>query len=218
MVTFSNDVDVLKYEPALFGELHLPWQVRAQGTGATLNGTTLTAPGADFTAAGIAAGGVIYLQSTDGALDGAYELVSIDSATQLTVSVLRSEASDAALAPRPASDISYRVSTFGPQAGEVAFQLTEYFGIQPGHPTSTVTAENIVDAEGLRRASVLGVIARVYAMWAGRTEGENFWTKSLHYQQLFEKARQRCRLSVDLGADGVADATQVGGAIRLVRD
>jgi len=218
MVTFSNDVDVLKYEPALFGELHLPWQVRAQGAGATLSGTTLTAPGADFTAARIAAGGVVYLQSADGALDGAYEIVAVDTATQLTVSVLRADACDAALALPAAGDVSYRISTFAPQAGEVAFQLTEYFGIQPGHPTSTVTVEKIVDAEGLRRASVLGVIARVYAMWAGRTEAGDLWTKSLHYQQLFEKARQRCRVSVDLGADGVADATQAGGAIRLVRD
>jgi hypothetical protein len=217
MVTFSNDVDILKYEPALFGPLHLPWQVRAQGTGATLSGTTLTAAGADFSAAGIEAGGVVYLQTADGALDGAYEIVSVDSATELTVSVLRSDASDPALSPPAASDIACRISTFAPQAGEAAFQLTEYFGIQPGHPTSTVTIEKIVDAEGLRRASVLAVIARVYAMWAGRTEGEGFWTKSLHYQELFEKARQRCRLSVDLSSDGIADATQVGGAIRLVR-
>ena len=25
MVSFSNDVDILKYEPILFGELYLPW-------------------------------------------------------------------------------------------------------------------------------------------------------------------------------------------------
>jgi hypothetical protein len=48
MVSFSNDVDILKYEPALFGELHLPWQVLAAGTGGVLSGTTFTASGADF--------------------------------------------------------------------------------------------------------------------------------------------------------------------------
>jgi len=36
MVSFSNDADILKYEPVLFGELHLPWQVLAAGTGGTL--------------------------------------------------------------------------------------------------------------------------------------------------------------------------------------
>jgi len=218
MVPFSNDVDILKYEPALFGELHLPWQVLAGGTGAVLSGTTLTADDADFKAAGVLAGGVVYLTSADGSLDGAYEIVSADSATQLTVSVVRSNMSDAAIAPPAAEDVSYRISTFAPQAGEAGFQLTEYFGIQPGCPTSTIAAEDILDTEGLRRASVLSVIAGAYAMWASRREGEDFWTKSLHYKLLFEKARQRCRLGIDLGADGIADVTSVGGAIRLLRD
>jgi len=31
MVKFSSDVDILKYEPILFSELHLPWQVLASG-------------------------------------------------------------------------------------------------------------------------------------------------------------------------------------------
>jgi len=41
---------------------------------------------ADFVAAWVAPGGVIYVQSADGSLDGAYEIVSVNSATQLTVS------------------------------------------------------------------------------------------------------------------------------------
>jgi hypothetical protein len=59
MVSFSNDADILKYEPILFGELHLPWQVLWAGTGGTLSGTTFTANDADFVAARISAGGVV---------------------------------------------------------------------------------------------------------------------------------------------------------------
>ncbi len=218
MANFSNDVDVLKYEPVLFGELHLPWQVLAHGTGASLNGTTLTAPEADFLASGVDAGSVVYLKSSDGQLDGAYEVVSADSATQLTVSVVRSDVGDAAIAPPAASEIEYRVSTFGPQAGEVTFQLTEYFGIRPGNPASDIGIESLIDTEGLRRVSVLAVISSVYAMWTSRTQEECFWRKSLLYRQLSEQARQRCRLSADLGSDGIADVTRLGGAIHLVRD
>jgi hypothetical protein len=218
MATFSNDVDVLKYEPVLFTELHLASQIRASGIGATLSGTTLTADGADFIAADVKAGGVIYLRSADGSLDGAYEIVSVDSATELTVSVVRAEAADPVVAPPVAGDISYRVSTFEPQAADAAFQLTESFGIRPGNPTSEIGVENLLDTEGLRRASVLKVISAVYAAWSSPTDGECFCRKSLLYQQLFEKARQRCHLTVDLGADGVADVTRVGGGIRLVRD
>ncbi len=218
MATFCNDVDVLKWEPALFGELHLPSQVKAGGTGASLSGTTLTAAGADFIAAEVKAGGVIHLRSADGALDGAYEIVSVDSATVLTVSVVRADVADPAVAPPPGSDIAWRVGTFASQAEDAAFELTQWFGIQPGDPTSEIAIESLLDTEGLRRASVLWVIAKVYAIWAGRPAGECFWRKALFYEQLYQKARQRCHVTVDLGTDGVADIARVGGAIRLVRD
>ena len=218
MIYFSNDVDILRHEPILFGELHLPSQVLITGTGGALSGTTFTASGADFTSAFVTAGGVIYLQSSDGALDGVYEIVSVNSATQLTVSVIRSDCDDDAIAPPAATNISYRVSTFEPQASEVSFRLTEYFGIKPGNPASDIDAEDILDTDVLRSASVFAVVSDVYATLASEAEDENLWKKSLHYQKLFEKARERCRLSIDIGSDGIADITKLGGAVRLVRD
>ena len=218
MVNFSNDADILKYEPVLFGELHLPWQVLAAGTNGMLSGTTFTASSADFVSAQVSAGQVVYLQSADGLLDGAYEIVSVDSATELTVSVVRADSDDEPVAPAVATGVSYRISTFGPQANEVAFQLTEYFGIGPGNPVSDYDAEDILDVNVLRRASVFAVIAGVYAMLASKAEDGNFWKKSLYYQKLFGKARERCRLSIDAGADGVADITKLGASVRLVRD
>jgi hypothetical protein len=218
MAKFSSDVDILKYEPALFGELHLPSQVRAAGSDATLSGTTLTAEDANFSTAGVQAGGAVYLQSEDSVLDGTYEIVSVDSATQLTVSVLRADSDDDPVAPPAAQNVSYRISTLDPQVSETACELTAYFGIQPGNPNSPIAVEQIVDPEVLRRVSVFAVISAVYAMWASDADSENLWSKSLHYRKLFEKARRQCRLSVDLGADGIADVTAEGGTIKLVRD
>ena len=218
MINFSNDADVLKYEPILFGELHLPWQVLTAGNGATLNDTTLTAVSADFVAAQVQAGGVVYLQSADGSLDGAYEIVSVDSATQLSISVIRPDSEATAVAPPAATDISYRISTFGPQANEAGFQLTEYFGIRPGNPASDIDADDILDTSMLKLVSVFAVISSVYAMLAGKTKDENFWNKSLYYQKLSAKARQRCRLSIDVDADGREDVTRTGAAGRLMRD
>jgi hypothetical protein len=218
MVSFSNDADILRYEPILFGELHLPWQVLAAGTGGTLSGTTFTANGADFVTAQVSTGGVVYLQSADGSLDGAYEIVSVDSATQLTVSVLRPDGQAAAVAPPAGADISYRISTFGPQANEVGFQLTEYFGIAPGNPASDIGVEDVLDTSVLRLESVFAVISIAYAMLAGKARDENYWKKSLYYQKLSAKARGRCRLSIDVGSDGMADITKVGTSGRLVRD
>ncbi|KPL25539.1 MAG: hypothetical protein AMJ75_00615 [Phycisphaerae bacterium SM1_79] len=218
MVSFSKDVDILKYESILFGELHLPGQVLAAGTDGALDGTTFTASSADFVNAKVSAGGVVYLQTGDGLLDGAYEIVSVDSATQLIISVVRSYSDDAAVAPPSATGISYRVSTFGQQASEVGFQLTGYYGIKPGSPDSIYSAEDVFDTTVLKRASVFGVISIVYAMLASKAKDDNFWKKSLHYQRLFERARERCRLSIDVGYDGVVDLIRDGASVRLVRD
>lgn len=218
MVSFSNDADILKYEPILFGELHLSQQVLATGTGGTVSGTTFTASGADFVSAQVCCGGVIYLQSADGTLDGAYEIISVDSATQLSISVIRADSAMAGIAPPAATDISYRVSTFGPQTNEIAFQLTEYFGISPGNPSSEIDAADILDTDVLKRASVFAVISTVYTMLTSKAKDENFWRKSMHYQKLFARARERCRLSIDIGSEGVADITKVGASGKLVRD
>ena len=218
MAKFSNDADILKYEPVLFGELYPSSQVLVAGTGGTLSGTTFTASGADFVSASLAAGGVVHLRSADGLVDGAYEIFLVDSATQLTVSVVRADSDDDLIAPPAANDISYRVCTFGPQASEVGFQLTEYFGIGPGNPASAHDVEDVLDTNVLRRASVFAVIASIYAMLASKAEDENFWKKSLYYQRLFEKARERCRLSIDVGGDGIADVTRAGASVSLVRD
>ena len=215
---FSTDADILKYEPALFGELHLAGQVLASGEGGTVSGTTFTVGGADFVSAKVGAGGAIYLRSSDRLLDGAYEIVSVDSATQLTISVMRSDASDDAVAPPSATDVSYRISTFGPQASEAAFQLSEYFGIKPGSPASSIDVEDIVDVAAFKRASVFAVIGVVYAMLASNASDENYWKKSLHYRRLFEKARERCRLGIDTDGDGLVDATRSGSCGRLVRE
>ena len=218
MAKFSDDSDILKYEPILFGELHLPGQILASGTGGALSGTTFTATGADFVSAQVSADGVIYLRSANGSLEGMFEIVSVDSATQLTVSVLRADSGDDAIAPPAAADITYRVSTLAPQATEVGFQLTEYFGIKPGNPASDIDTEDVLDTDVLKRASVFAVVSSVYAMLASKAGDENFWKKSHHYQRLFERARERCRLSIDANSDGVADVTRIGASVRLVRD
>jgi hypothetical protein len=218
MVSFSNDADVLKYEPMLFGQLHLPWQVLVEGIGGTLSGTSFTASGDDFISAQVLAGGVIYLRSEDGTLDGAYEIVSVDSATQLCISVIRWDSQVDAIAPPAAANISYRVSTLAPQANEVGFQLTRYFGIRPGNPSSDYDVEDVLDTSVLKQASIFAVLSSVYAMLAGKADNENFWKKSLYYQKLFTRAKEQTRLSLDLGSDGVVDITQIGASGRLIRD
>jgi hypothetical protein len=217
MLVFSKDVDILRYEAALFGELHFPWQVLCEGTGGALSGTTFSKTGENFTAAGVQTGGVIYLQDSSG-LDGAYEIVSVDSATILTVSVARADEDGSAVSPGAGSDVSYRVSTFAPQANEALFALTQYFGIGPGHPKSVYDTDDIMDTSVLKQASVYAIITATYATLAGRDGDDGFWKKSLYYQKLFEQSRQRCQLSIDIDGDQTGDSDLAGSDIRLLRD
>jgi hypothetical protein len=55
-------------------------------------------------------------------------------------------------------------------------------------------------------------------MLAGKTKEQSYWKKSLYYQKLSAIARGRCRLSINVGADGITDVTKIGAAGRLVRD
>ena len=217
MTVFSNDVDILRYEPALFGDLHLRGQVLANGSAGSVSGTMFSDSGADFSNASVEAGGVIYLQKDDGSIDGAYEIVSVDSATSLTVSVLRVSEDDDAIAPAAATAINWRISTLRCQANEVYYQLTEHFGLLPGKGTSIYDADDILDAGVFKQASVFAVISVVYAMLASSSEDEIYWQKSLHYQKLFKGARERVRLCIDAGGDGVCDVSVSGSSVKLVR-
>ena len=220
MNSFSNDVDILRYEPSLFGDLHFAGQVLASGTGGEVSGTSFSVEDADFIAARIAAGMAIYLQSADDALNGAFEIVSVDSTIQLTVSVLRADGQDQAIALRDADNISYRICTYQPQSGEVFLQLTQHFGLRPGVADGSYSADDILESGVLRQVSVYGVLSIIFASLAGRSSDkeENFWNKSRYYRQLFEKALQRCRVCIDLGNDGVADSVRSGASVRLLRD
>jgi hypothetical protein len=190
----------------------------AAGSGGELAGTTFEASGADFESAGIEPGDVIYLRSADGLLDGAYEIAAVDSATQLCVSVLRADSESNPISPPLGSDISFRISTLKPQAAAVSLRLTQYLGIRPGQADSDLSAEEILDTEAVREICAYGVIAAAYAMLASRADGEQFWNKGLHYEQLFEREKERCRVAIDTNGDGVADSVRFGGCGRLIRE
>lgn len=216
MAKFSTDADLLKWEPVLFRELALPSQTLCNGEDGTVNGTTLTSPNASFQQAAVAAGGVIYMYNSSDGIDGCYEIVSVDSQTQLTVSILRSSTDDGPIAPPNATDISYRISTFGPQAEEVAYSLLQYFGIDE-KTTDTINI-NILQNRPLRQASAFGVLSTIFAASAiGKNDKAGYWEKSLRYKELFQTARTKAAVEIDNNADNITDQILTGGALRLRR-
>jgi hypothetical protein len=216
-----NDTDILKYEPGLFGEFHPANQVLAKGQNGELAGTTFTADGADFELAGVEAGSVIYLETADSSLDGAYEVAAVDSAEQLCVSVLRRSSEDEPVAPPAGTQttgITYRVSTLGPQIEQVSIQIEQYFTTLPGHDLTGLSLETILNSKAVRQLCALGTIALVYASAVDSQNSEQCWKKHEHYKQMFGKALERIRVELDENGDGVGDSVRFGGCGRLVRE
>lgn len=217
MVRFSNDVDLLKWEPVLFRDLALASQTLCTGSDGATSGTTFTSAGAAFTSSSIEAGQVIYLQDSTNTIDGCYEIVSVDSATQLTLSVVRQNTVDSAIAPPGGSNLSYRISTFNPQTEEATYSLLQYFGIKISDEQE-VDFDDILNIRSLRQACVFAVLSAVLAGSAcGDNDASNFWQKSLHYKKQFHSARTRARLEIDTDNDNLAEQYRSGGSIRLRR-
>ncbi len=218
MSLFSDDSDILKYEPVLFGDLHFNGQVICEGQGGQLCSGAFTISGENFISKGISSGDVIYLRSSDGSIDNAYEIVSVNSETELAVSTVRAGSDFEPVSPADNSDVYYRLCSYRPQCWAVMFELTEFFGLRPGNSTSKYGVEDILDAEVLRQVSTFGVISMAYASLGSGGDRDGFSKKSVYYRRLFEKGRERCRVSIDSGDDGKAEFTVIGGSLRLVRD
>ncbi|MBN1844786.1 MAG: hypothetical protein JW810_03820 [Sedimentisphaerales bacterium] len=216
MVRFSKDVDLLKWEPVVFRELAPASQTLSQGEDGSLEGTVFTSAAASFESCGVAAGQVVCL--SDGmSLEGCYEIVSVDSATQLTVSVLRPDEDGDPIAPPSGTEISHRISTFDPQAEEVAYGLLQYFGME-AEPDDPQKIGEILNTRALRQASVFGVLSTLFAAAScGRNDASGYRQKSLRYQNLFHTARGRSRLEVDTDGDARAEQFRCGGTVRLRR-
>jgi len=205
---FSTDVDLLKWEPMLFDELALLSQTLCRGTDGVLSGTTFTSSGASFVSSGVAAGQVLTLAG------GSYEIIAVDSETQLTVSVVRAQADDASIAPPSGEGLEYHISTFDPQAEEVGKSLEMYFSVR----SDKVPAEQILNGEALRQASVFAVLAVVFAGSAtGSENSDNMWQKSQYYRRQFEQARAAVTVQIDQDGDGDVEDYRMGGAVRLRR-
>jgi hypothetical protein len=217
MVRLCSDRDILKYEPALFGVNFPANQVIAAGTNGVLAGTTFGANGANFVFAQVEPGDCIYLKSADDKLDGVYEILAVDSATQLCVSVLRADSHSNPIAP-PAgtqlTNVTYRLSTYKPQIADVSLHVMEYLGIGQAEDTSN----EILNTDHLRRLCALGTIATAYRTLAGGTDSEIFTVKSQEYDRLFSDGKEKCRIFIDSDGDGIADNELYGGYGRLIRE
>lgn len=218
MVLFSCDADVVRVEPGVFAGSPFAGQVLCSGANGVLAGTVFSAVGENFIGKGVAAGHVIVLQSLDGAINAAYEVVAAVTATQLEVSAVRADSEQPAIPVGTSSGLIYRIATFGPQAAIAAEEITARLGLRPGCPENTYGPEHIVDATPLRMVSVYRVLMMVFVTQAGTSDaGRTFAFRHDYYVTQYRNAFNRLRIAVDVERDGVPERMIVGGVVRCIR-
>src|SRR5690348_4588329 len=114
MTPFCTDTDLLHWEPGLLRSAAFVSQTLMSGSG-DLSGTMFTIASGSFVSSHIAANQVIAL---DGSINGCFPIVSVDSATQLTLSVLYDQLFDENPEASPivsSTGIPFTIRTFWPQ-------------------------------------------------------------------------------------------------------
>jgi len=219
MITFSKDIDLLRWEPVLFGELALPSQRLCEGNDGAMAQTTFTSAAADFTACDVHPGHVLCAHNADYSLQGCYEIVAVDpGAPGLTVSILRADADAPTVAPPAGTDLQFHISSYAPLAHEIAESLLQYFDLANLADEPEQILAQIANPQSLRQTSVFGVLTAVFAARAtGANDPAGLWDKAMHYRKQFETARARVRLQLDPNGDQIIDRTHTGGSIRLRR-
>ncbi|NLW83831.1 MAG: hypothetical protein GXY41_05430 [Phycisphaerae bacterium] len=210
----THDVDLLVYEPGLFKLWRIDHQQRGKGGNGTLNGTAFSAAGAEFVNAKVQAGDVLTLASIDGLIDGCYEIVAVVSATQLTVSVVRPDAADAAIPVGVGNNLIWHIGTFAPQRALAERMLCDRLELTD----ASLAALNAKSVQRLGLAMIAAALAIVFeALIQQDGDEKTLGRKKDIYQQMLESVVIRLYLEADTTGDGQPDTAFRGDAVKMKR-
>jgi len=218
MTNFSTDADLLKWEPALVREIVLDHQCLTRAEGVIAEAFTVTAAAGQFATRQVRPGHVVHLSNPDQGVDGCYEVLSVESETELTAACVGTAGEHAVPLPS-ATDLALRIQTFDPQHEEARYALLARFGLEAdaAEPASDL-ADWIAQRRALRRASVALVLATLYRGQAVGSPAESgLAAKADHYARLYEDEVAKARLILDRDADGRADDVRSLSSHRLRR-
>lgn len=217
-MAFCTDTDLLYWEPNLFKDAAAVGQTLLSGV-ASVSGMAATFSGLSLNDAKVRALDVIYFSGTG--LTGAFPIVSVDSDTALTLSVLydglfpTDGSAGAAAHVGVATNQAFAIRTFFPQRQIVTQLLLQAAGIDP----STVNAEEaVVHPEVLKRACVLGTLQMIYAALATTVTSPTIYlARADLYRELYQQAMRSARVEVDTDGDGETDVVRRLNEVELVR-
>lgn len=210
---YCTDVDLLHYEPNLFKDAAFASQTLLTGVG-NLAGTSFTITAGSLLTSRVSKDGVICLLGT---IVGSYPIVKVDSATQLTLSVLydglRPASGDPVAVPvATAVNQPFAVRTFWAQRRVVSDMIAAVAGLDGDSPPL------LMNAPALVRPCALGTLQMVYNALAAIVEEP---AEPLHraerYGLWFRQAMAAARIELDTNGDGRGDTTRHLGLCQLVR-
>jgi hypothetical protein len=214
-MVYCSDVDLLHWEPNIFRDAVFASQLLLSGTG-SLTGTTFTLAAGSLSSAHVVSDEVIVLS---GALAGSFPIVSVNSATELTLSVLYDglfpdSGSVVASPVGTAADLAFAVRTFWPQRRVVSDLISRAAGIEPDDESPAV----VVNAQALRRPCALGTLQMIYnALAAASSAPEPLSMRADLYERLYRRSLSRARVELDTDGDGRADVARTLNVLELAR-
>lgn len=210
---FATDRDLLALEPTVFRDIAWSSQRLVSGTSRINSGILKfdTIDG-DCTSAGVMVGGVVVIGQTP------YEILEVQSATELLVSVLRpSESGDQIMMPDVSVSTSTSIYTFAPQIEIVHRQALRMLGIEPAQE-ATPDENDITNPAAMRRLEALGALHLVYSAAGALTPATSALnTRAELYRQRFNQERERISIGLDLNADGLPDVVRKLNVVQFVR-
>lgn len=215
-MTFCNDIDLLHWEPNILKDAAFASQTLISGTG-NLAGSTFTISSGSYTASHVTNDLVIVLS---GAVAGSFPIVSVDSATQLTISALYdglfpSSGSAVASGVGTATGLTYAIRTFWPQRRIVSELLLQAAGLDP---TDADAAAMIVNAQSLRRPCALGTLQMIYsALAAASATPENLNLRAEIYERLYRRALRSVTVEIARDGDGQGDLARALNVLSFER-
>jgi len=216
MSDYCQDRDLLAIEPVVFLGGGFPAQQLITGQTGAFAGTAFNVSGGSFTSAAVQPGMVLVTYSTIPAEGNACEIIAVNSATQLTVSVLRADTDGSPVPPPGGSDLLFHVRSYAAQIRSVCRTLGEK--LRQISEVSGVAAADYADSDQLRAAAAYGVLAEVFTARADNAQAYDAnWLKAQHYGRLFRRAQLQLRLAVDADGDGRAERTRSLGNVELRR-
>lgn len=206
---FSKDRDLYVLEPGLNKDVAWAGLKRISTVGSVV-GTTMTITTGSFVDAQVEAGNVVLF---DGIV---LEVVSVQSATQATISMMRADLSSNAVPGVDASNRSVAVYDYSPQRSIVHRQVLTMLGFDPDDVDFD---ESVITNPGaLVRLEALGALHLIFAgAGAPGRAGDKFDQRAAMYKQRFAAERERVVAMIDLDGDGIAETRRRPNAFVLTR-